>query len=335
MTTIKDVARAAGVSIATVSRVLNNRDRVGEETRRRIFRVIGEMEYTPNSIAVSMVKKRSKIIAAIIPDLINPFYSMLIHGVEEEAKKSGYYTFIFSTGENAKMEHDSITRDIKAMVDGVILVSSNTSKNIYKRFDKPLLLLDRYIDGCGLDGVVVDNIGGARTATEYLIENNHRRIAVIGGPQDMNIGVERLRGFEQALEDHGLALPPEYRLCGDWYEEDGRRMALELMALPNPPTAIFAANNLLCIGAVAAFRELGLKVGVDVSLAAFDDSPLARFHDPRISVVDRPTDEMGRVAVRMLLEKINRGADDGRRPPQIMTMGSDFIRTASVRRLGE
>jgi LacI family transcriptional regulator len=333
MSTIKDVARAAGVSIATVSRVLNHRDRVDDETRKHVFRVVEEMQYTPNNIAVSMVRKRSKILAAIIPDLINPFYSSVIHGVETAAKENGYYTFIFSTDENPKAEHESITRDIKAMVDGVILISSNTSKNIYRQFDKPLILLDRYIDGSGLDGVVVDNFAGARTATEYLLENNHRRIAIINGSLDMNVGVERLRGFERALADGGLPLPPEYRLCGGWYEEDGRRLTLELMALPEPPTAIFAANNLLCIGVIAALQELGLKIGRDISLVAFDDNPLARFHEPRVSVVERPTEEMGRVAVRMLLEKIRRGTGDRGQPAQIMTMGTTLIRTASVRHL--
>lgn len=333
MVTIKDVARAAGVSIATVSRVLNNRDRVDEETRRRILRIVGDMRYIPNNIAVSMVKKRSKVIAAMIPDLINPFYSSVIQGVEEEAKKSGYFTFIFSTGENAKAEHDFITRDIRAMVDGVILISSNKGKDIYRHFTKPLLLLDRYVEGSGLDGVVVDNFGGARAATEYLIENNHRRVAIVNGPLDMNIGIDRLRGFERALADHGLDAGPEYRRGGDWYEADGQRLTHELMALPKPPTAVFATNNLLCIGALMAFRELGLRVGHDISLVAFDDNPLARFHEPRVSVVVRPTDEMGRVAVRMLLEKIKRGADDRGGPPRVMTMGTNLIRTASVRRL--
>ena len=333
MPTIKDVARAAGVSIATVSRVLNRRDRVDDETRKHVFRIVEKMQYTPNNIAVSMVRKRSKILAAIIPDLINPFYSSVIHGVEAEAKENEYFTFIFSTGENPKAEHESITRDIKSMVDGVILISSNTSKNIYKRFDKPLILLDRYIDGSGLDGVVVDNFTGARTATEYLLDNNHRRIAIINGSLDMNVGVDRLRGFEQALADRGTPLPAAYRLCGGWYEEDGRRLTHELMALPEPPTAIFAANNLLCIGVIAALQELKLKIGMDISLVAFDDNPLARFHEPRVSVVERPTEEMGRVAVRMLLEKIRRDADDRERPARIMTMGTTLIRTASVRHL--
>ncbi len=330
--TIKDVAKKAGVSTATVSRVLNNRDRVDDDTRSRILSIIDEMQYVPSNIAVSMVRKQSMIIGLMIPDMINPFYSSVVHGAEEVAKEQGYFTFLFSTNDNADSEQSAAAKLMENMADGLIVVTSNKTMNIHKHFQKPLVLLDRYVEGSGCDGIVVDNFGGAYEAASFLVQNRHSRIAIINGPSDFNIGIERFAGFKKALEENGIPLRPEYTRSGDWYEKDGYAQTMDLLRLPEPPTAIFAANNLICMGTLQALREKGLKAGRDISLVGFDDNILAQYNDPRISVVDRPTDEMGRIGVKMLLEKIKAGKKPVKeQPQQLMTLGVKLIRTASVK----
>ena len=262
--------------------------------------------------------------------MINPFYSSVVHGAEEMAKERGYFTFLFSTNDNADAERSDAARLMENMADGLVVVTSNKTKNIHKHFRKPLILIDRYVDGSGCDGLVVDNFGGAYEAASFIVEKKHRRIAIINGPLDFNIGIERFSGFMKALAEYGIPLPPEYSCSGDWYEEDGYAQTMALLRLPDPPTAIFAANNLICMGALAALRERGLKAGRDISLVGFDDNILARYNDPRVSVVERPSDEMGRIGVRMLLDKIRYGMAAREQPQRVMRLGVKLIRTTSV-----
>jgi LacI family transcriptional regulator len=266
----------------------------------------------------------------MIPDMINPFFSSVVHGAEVTAKENGYFTFLFSTASKAEAEQSTAAKLMESMADGILLITANSVKSIHRHFTKPLVMVDRYVEGSECDGLVVDNFGGAYEAARYLLEKGHRRIAIINGPGDFNIGQDRLAGFERALAEDGISLPDEYKRSGDWYEEDGHRGAMDLLRLPKPPTAIFAANNLICIGTLLALRERGLKVGKDISLVGFDDNVLARYNDPRISVVERPTEEMGRVGVNMLLDKIEHGRRAKDRPMQLMTLGTKLIRTASV-----
>lgn len=327
--TIRDVAEHAGVSISTVSRVFNGLDRVKPETYKKVMRAIEELNYTPNKVAVSMVKNETKTIVIIVPSTINEFYTAVIQGVELTARKHGYLPFICCTNDDAQTEKDFIDDLLSKNVDGFILVPCQNDTAFYKSIPKPVVFVDRQCEEGEIHSVVVDNVGGSYRAVKHLLDNGHRKIAIINGPHDTN-GKERYWGYEQALRDFAISVNPDYIKTGDWFEENGYRSTNELLSLEDPPTAIFATNNLICQGVLKAFRDLNLRVGEDISLVGFDDHELARFLLPSISVVDRPTIEMGTSAAEILF-KIMKNKDDDR--PQKVVLGTRFISRGSVKRL--
>ena len=329
--TIKDVARQANVSISTVSRVLNGLDRVSSKTRKKVLKVIEDMSYVPNNVAVSMVKKQTKMIVVMVPDIINPFYTSLIQGTEEVAKAMGYFTLVFSTNDDETEEREFFSGVLSKTVDGIITVSSSKTLDFYKSFSKPVVLVDRYIENCGLDGVVIDNFGGAYQAAKNLLEMGHKKIAIINGSLDFNIGKERLWGFEQALRDYKVPIISEYIKQGDWYEDNGYSSMVDLLKMSDPPTAVFASNNLICVGAIKALYDLNIRIGEEISIVGFDENELAEFTRPKITVVNRPTFKMGKTAARMLLDKIkgNRESDAS----QKITLSTELITRGSVKKI--
>lgn len=331
--TIKDVAKQANVSVATVSRVLNGLDRVSEKTRKKVQKVVQELNYVPNSMAVSMVTKQTHMLAVVVPEFENPFYTAVIKGTVDVASQEGYHTVVFSTNDNEKEEEAFFASSLKRNVDGIVLIGAHNNPEFYQSINKPVVLVDRYIEGSGLDGVVIDNFRGAYESTQYLIENGHQKIAIITGPLMFNDGIERIRGYEQALKDFGIDLVPEYIKQGDWFENHGCQSMKELMKLSNPPTAVFAANNMICQGAIKAIRDLNLEVGSDISLVGFDENSLADFVKPRVSVVKRPTYEMGIHAAEMLLQNLRQG-DKNDSVPRKVTLGVELLKFGSVKNLG-
>lgn len=331
--TIKDVAKQANVSVATVSRVLNGLDRVSEKTRKKVQKVVQELNYVPNSMAVSMVTKQTHMLAVVVPEFENPFYTAVIKGTVDVASQEGYHTVVFSTNDNEKEEEVFFASSLKRNVDGIVLIGAHNNPEFYQSINKPVVLVDRYIEGSGLDGVVIDNFRGAYESTQYLIENGHQKIAIITGPHTFNDGIERIRGYEQALKDFGIDLAPEYIKQGDWFENHGCQSMKELMKLSNPPTAVFAANNMICQGAIKAIRDLNLEIGSDISLVGFDENSLADFVKPRVSVVKRPTYEMGIHAAEMLLQNLRQG-DKNDSVPRKVTLGVELLKFGSVKNLG-
>jgi len=330
--TIKDVAKRANVSVATVSRVLNGLDRVSAETRKKVLKVIEEMNFVPNTMAASMITKQTQMLAVVVPAIENPFYTAVIQGTVEVAKREGYYAFVFSTNDKEEEENLFFEGSLSKMADGIVLIGAHKEPEFYRGIRKPVVLVDRYIEGSGLDGVVIDNFRGAYEATRFLIENNHRSIAIINGPQDFNDGKERFWGFQQALKDAGLSTNADYLRSGDWFEDNGYESTMQLMRLPNPPTAIFAANNLICQGAIKAIRDLDLVIGEDISLVGFDENELAAFTKPKVAVVKRPTYEMGVHAADRLLHIIKTKADKTSGPQKI-TLGVELLKSGSVKKL--
>lgn len=329
--TIKDIAKNANVSISTVSRVMNGLDRVSPDTRERVLKVIEEMNFIPNNVAVSMIKKQTKMIAIIVPEIINPFYTAVIHGVEEDAKKSGYFTIVVSTDDREEEERKFFSGVLSKNIDGIISVTACKDMSFYKYFQKPIVLVDRYIENCGFDGVVIDNFGGSYHAVKHIIGKGHKRIALINGPADFNNGRERLWGFEQALRDSCIPVNPEYIKQGDWFEENGYNSMRTLMALKDPPTAVFLANNLICKGAIKAIYDMNLQIGKDISILGFDENELADFTNPKVTTVKRPMIEMGRVAIKILLEKISGQSQFA--VPQKITLGTELLIRDSVSNL--
>lgn len=328
--TIKKVAEYASVSISTVSRVFNGLDRVKPETYKRVMKAIEELNYSPNKVAVSMVKKKTMTIVIIVPSTINQFYTAVIQGVELIARKHGYLPFICSTNDNVQTERDFINDLISKNVDGFILVPCQDDTSFYKSIPKPVVFVDRHCENGEIDSVVIDNVGGSYRAVKHMLEYGHRKIAIINGHLDNN-GKERYWGYEQAIRDSGLSINPVYIKTGDWFEDNGYRSTNELLSLEDPPTAIFATNNLICQGVLKSCRDLKLEVGKDISLVGFDDHELARFVIPSISVVDRPMIEMGTCSAEILLRKIKNMEDADQ--PQKVVLGTKFISRGSVKRL--
>lgn len=302
--TIKDVALQSGVSISTVSRVLNGLDRVSNETKVKVLNVVKELNYTPNNLAVSMIKKKSQMIVAVVPTINNPFYTAVIEGVEEVAKSEGYHTFVFSTNDRVEEEEELFSGVLGKIVDGVIVIPSSKDSKIYRDYFRPIVMVDRYlIDSCW-DGVVIDNFGGSYQITQKLIQEGHKDIAIVTGPMDFNIGIDRYAGYVKALKDNGIKLNDEYIIKGSWEIDNGYDSVSKFLSLNKKPTAIYATNNMICMGVIKALYDMKIKIGEEISLVGFDDNILARLLDPPVTFVDRPTVEMGRVAARLLINKI-------------------------------
>ncbi|MFJ5717863.1 LacI family DNA-binding transcriptional regulator [Neobacillus sp. NPDC093127] len=327
---IKDIAKASGVSVSTVSRVLNGKDRVSENTRKQVLKVIEELNYVPSNVAVSMVKKETKMIAVIVPDIINPFYTAVIKGTEEYARSQGYFTLVFSTNDNKEEEEEFFKGFLSKIVDGIIIVPASTDIDFYANFKKPIVLVDRYIEGSKYDGVVIDNFDGAYQATKHFIEKGHKDIAIISGPTEFNIGKDRFWGYERALKENHLNMNPNYIKKGDWFEDNGYHSTLQLLDLENPPTAIFASNNLTCVGCIKALNDRKVEVGKEISLIGFDDNELANFVSPKITIIRRPTSEMGSTATRLLLER--KGMEKAEITHRKIMLGTELVIRGSVER---
>lgn len=330
--TIKDVAKRANVSVATVSRVMNGRDRVSDATRKKILKIIDELNFVPNTMAASMVNKKTNMLSVVVPEIQNPFYTAVIGGTVEVAKKEGFFTLVVSTNGDEAEEEEFLESFLGKNVDGIILIGTHKEAEFYRSIRKPTILVDRYINDCGHDGVLIDNFRGAYEAVKYFTEYGHERIAIIDGAHDFNDGKDRYWGYRQAMHESGLTPDPNYHKQGDWTEEDGYRFTMELLKSGEPPTAIFAANNVICTGAIKAIRDMNLRIGEDVSLIGFDENELARFVRPQVTVVGRPTSEMGLQAAEMLIQKI-RGAPAEQTKLKKVVLDVELIKRGSVKNL--
>lgn len=327
--TIKEVAARAGVAISTVSLVLNNQDPVREETRRAVKKAVRELGYVKNSLAASMKSGHSKMIAVVVPDFINSFFTDVIQGIEEVVASGGYFTLVVTTGESQEKEKRLFAGEIGKMVEGAILIPTIEDAQYYESLAKPVVMIDRTVGG--LSAVVVDNYKGAHMATNELIANGHEKIAIINGDRDFEISSGRKRGYADAMREHGLQILPEYDCAGPWYQESGFQMTERLLSLPNPPTAILAANSQICIGCINYMRDKNIRIGRDISLISFDDTLLAQVVRPGVTVVERPTVEMGRIGARMLLDSL-----EGQKPQyQRLVLDVRLIRRGSIAKLNK
>lgn len=330
MAKLEDVARRADVSVSTVSRVVNTPDKVSPETRRRVQSAIDELGYRPSRVArrLRMRKGRAHIVGLIIPDIQNPFYSDVVRGVEDVAYERDYAVILCNSDEREDRERFYLDVLEAESADGVILPPIRAGEATSRRLgdlDLPVVCLDRRLDRQVHDTVVVDNEDGAREAVEHLIGHGHRRIGLVGGPPSLSSFRERREGYRAALSAGGADADEGLVREGEPRREDGRRMAEELLSNGNRPTAIFAASNLLTLGALEAVRSLGLRVPGDVSLAGFDDAPWAGLVTPPLTTVRQPAYEMGRRAAELLFQRI----DEPDRSPALVVLSPTLVVRAS------
>lgn len=332
MATIYDIAKIVGVSTATVSRALNNKGYVSEDLKRKIWKVAEELNYVPNAHARSLMSKRSLMISLIIPDIVNPFFSLVARGVGDAAERYGYSLLICNTDGSRFTEKKYVQMYRERQVDGIIFVASESSGSYLQDLvndNIPIVVADRYVEGIKVDMFLNDNVGGAKEGVAHLIRLGHQRIATIRGPQTTQTGIDRYRGYKEALEDNGLMVLPEYVRDGDYKEISGYREAKKLLQLKEPPTAIFAANDLMALGALYAVEEAGLKVPQDMAVVGYDDIPIASAVRPKLTTVAQPKYELGQLAAERLFELLDE--EDGSRSPETVVLQPRLvIRESSV-----
>ena len=304
--TIKQVALEAGVSVATVSRVLNDKGPASDATRNRIRSVAERMRYVPHGAARSLITKRTNAFGVLLPDIYGEFFSELIRGIDLASRQAGYHLLVSSShGDRGEME--AVLRATRGRVDGLIVMSPDLDTEMLHANlpdTLPVVLLNCRSDGFGFDSITIDNFGGALAIVRHLAGFGHRRIALVKGPAGNYDASERLRGYRKAM----LALPcgwsEELELDGDFSEESGAVAGRRALALRPVPSAIFAANDSMAIGVLSVLWDAGLRVPEDISLAGFDDIPISRFTAPTLSSVRVPIADLGGRAVARLLHAI-------------------------------
>lgn len=324
--TIKDVAKKLGISVSTVSRVMNGQDRVSPQMRKKVTETVRRLGYVPSHAAVSVVKKQTRIIAVLLPDLHTPLYSNILEGIEQQARSKGYYTMAVLTNGSHDEEQNFLESTMGHFVDAVAAFPSSPDVSHFASFSKPAVFIENISEDAECDSVVVDNFRGAYAAVAHLIDMGHSKIAIISGDRAVSTGHDRYWGFEQALRDKRIMIRQQYACVGGWAEKDGYAAAFRLMHVNDPPTAIFAASEQLCRGTIMAMRDLKLRLGRDISLVGFDDSDLARASSPAVTVVSRATTEMGTITAGILIERISGSAPAVHQkislPPKLIVRGS-------------
>ncbi|TCL65899.1 LacI family transcriptional regulator [Hydrogenispora ethanolica] len=310
--TIKDIARLANVSKATVSRVINNKSEgVGEETKQKILRIIEELNYRPSLLARGLVTKRTHSLGLIIPDITNPFFPQLARGAEDTAAKHGYSLFLCNSDNSPEKEQRYIEAFIEKRIDGVMLASSISKSAIQsqiqllKSVDIPFTLLDRYLEGSEPEtGVFLDNQAGAYQATDYLLKNGHRRIVFVAGPLGVMTSWYRFQGFQMAHYDNGVEIDYSLVMEGDYQLSSGKELVERLIEAELEFTAIFAGNDMMAIGALKALQSRGIKIPETVEVIGFDNIELSSLVEPALTTVAQPTYEMGVKGAQMLIRVI-------------------------------
>lgn len=303
--TIKDVARAAKVSVATVSRALNGHSNVAEDARNRVVVAARELRYTPHAAARSLSSRRSHMLGVVLPDLYGEFFSELVRGIDQAAREHGLHLLVSSYHGHPEEQGEAL-RAMRGRVDGLLVMSPYAATPAAIAEDLaalPVVLINTQTASDGTVALNVDNYGGAVTMVEHLVDTGHRRIAFITGPEDNFDAHERLRGYRDALK-RLLPEAQEWILPGDFDEASGHRAGLVLANAPTRPDAVFAANDMMALGCLFAFAQSGVSVPGQVALAGFDDIPLARYVHPGLTTMRVNIAEVGDRAVRMLLSQL-------------------------------
>lgn len=305
--TIRDVARAASVSVATVSRVLNGKSSVREETRRRIRKVVDRLHYAPHGVARSLITRKTNTLGVLLPDLYGEFFSEVIRGVDSCARRRGYHLLV-SGSHSDRSEIEAVLRATRGRVDGLIVMSPELDAETLRRNltdGLPIVLLNAIGNGRQFDSIHIDNYGGALAIVRHLVALGHRRIAHVTGPAGNRDAAERLRGYRDGMRAVSRQWPSELAIPGDFREEAGFEAGRRLLDWKNPPTAVFAANDAMAFGLLAACQRRRVRVPQDLAVAGFDDIPIARFASPPLSTVRVPIAELGERATRRLLQTLS------------------------------
>ena len=311
--TIRDVAREAKVSVASVSRALNGNSNVTDTTRNRILKVAARLRYIPHSAARSLITRRTHTIGALLPDLFGEFFSELIRGIDLAARARGLHLLVSSSHGNAT-EAAAALRAMQGRVDGMLIMSPHVDAGFLHRNlpdTVPAVLLNTALKDARYSTLSIDNYGGARAMTQHLVDAGYRSIAFVTGPDGNYDAAERLRGFRDAIDASKRKIASEV-LQGDFSEESGQAIGRRLLGAKTRPQALFAANDMMAIGCMLTLLEGGVRVPDDIAIAGFDDIPIARFVQPPLTTVRVRIAELGRSALEQLASQV--AAPDAQRP---------------------
>ncbi|GLY73032.1 LacI family DNA-binding transcriptional regulator [Actinoallomurus iriomotensis] len=306
MAGIKEVAARAGVSVATVSRVLNDSPQVSEQARAKVSAAVEALRYRPNAVARSLRTEATHTLGLIVGDIVNPFFAVLARAVEDEARRAGYTVVIGNADERPERQDHYVRTLLEQRVDGLLICPTAEVTPLIRdcaAAGGPLVFLDRTLPGLDVPSVRVDGTAAIGELIRHLHGLGHRRIAFISGPEPLSTGRERTRAYADAMRATGLRIREEYLEAGDFQAESGRAIAGRFLDLPEPPEVIFAGDNLMTLGALDEIRARGLRIPDDVALASFDDVGWFVHVDPPITAIAQPAEELGRRAVRALLER--------------------------------
>lgn len=318
--TVKEIAAAANVSVATVSRALQRPEIVSEATRQHIQEVVKRLGYTPNALARNLRTARTRLIVALLPDIANPFFSEVIRGIEQVAHESGYSVLLGETQSSLVREQAYADMVAARQADGIITMSHRVPA-IPMQGRLPVVNACEYVKDHQISSVYVDNIAAAGIAVDYLVMLGHRDIAFIGGPPSSPICVDREQGYRLALQRADIAINSALIAAGDFSIEAGERAIELLLSQRQSFTAVFCSNDEMAIGAMRALSAHGLRVPEDVSVVGFDDIRFARYTTPTLTTMAQPKNALGREAMAMLIELLN----DPDVPPRKRVLSADLV----------
>ncbi|WP_243299307.1 LacI family DNA-binding transcriptional regulator [Bacillus litorisediminis] len=324
--TIKDVASYAGVSISTVSRVLNGYQNVNPEVKALVLEAVEAVGYTPNALARGLRSQSTKTIGLIVNNILNPIYSVLSHAIENTARKYGYHVFLCNSGANPEYELEYLESLYEKKVDGIIIAPTGRNKEKMEAFVNygiPIVQVDRRIEGIETDSILTNNEQGAYDLVTHMLNQGYSSIGLIVGIQSVTTGMDRMTGYYNALSDKGLTPQTEHIKVGHFDEETGYKAMNELLDLPNPPRAIFAGNNLMAMGGIKAIHERGLRIPDDIAFGMFDDPDWAQLHNPAITAVRQHTQQIGVEAAEQLIYRLKHPED--RSGPRHRVIDSELV----------
>lgn len=309
--TIKDIAKQLDISPSTVSRALKNHPDISPKTKKAVMELARDLNYQPNTIALSLRKKQTNTIGVIIPEIVHFFFSTVISGIEDIAYNAGYNIILCQTNESYEKELIDTRALLQSRVDG-ILASFTKETSDFSHFEDPfnrgipIILFDRIYSGLNTSKVIVDDFHGAYSAVKYLIETGCTKIAHLSGPDELSISKDRKDGYLKALNDHGLEVNEQYIRENHAITEveEGYKIMKSLLELDDIPDAVFSNNDLSAIGAMKAIRDAGLTIPNDISVVGFSDWMMSAFVDPALTTVSQPGFEMGQEACRLFIQQV-------------------------------
>ena len=310
MVTLVDIANHLGLSVTTISRVINGKTkqyRISESTKIKVLEAVNQLGYRPNELARGLRLKKTHLLGLVVPDISNPFFAHITNVIQNIVYQAGYSLMVCNTNEDILLEKEQIELLRRKGVDGFIVMPVGTEfEHILElaRYNIPLVLLDRLVDKIDLNSVVVDNYKGAFQAVQYMIKKGHTRIAIIQGLRNTYTNIERLRGYRDALMEANLEIDEDLIVGKDFRKENGYIETKFLLNNNNPPTAIFAFSDLITLGVLQALSEENLKIPNDISLISFDDIDFGPYLVSPLTVVRQPKEMMGEMAVKLLIEDI-------------------------------